>query len=86
MANPPAIPSLAPTAVAVWGVAAESLVALRKLRDICPSADTDAGAFLRDCQALANQLLESPNLKTSTNRTPGRPCAWPKPETSSNTP
>ena len=63
MANPPAIPSLAPIAVAVWGIAPESLDALRKLRDFCPSADSDANAFLRDCQALANQLLESPNLK-----------------------
>ena len=63
MANPATIPSLAPTAVAVWGIAPESLDALRKLRDFCPSADSDANAFLRDCQALANQLLESPNLK-----------------------
>ena len=63
MANPHAIPTLAPTAVAVWGIAPESPDALRKLRDFCPSADSNANAFVRDCQALANQLLESPNLK-----------------------
>ena len=63
MANPSAIPSLAPTAVAVWGIAPESLDALRKLRDFCPSVASDSNAFLRDFQALANQLLESPNLK-----------------------
>ena len=63
MANPPAIPSLTPTAVVVWGIAPESLDALCKLRDFRPSADTDVNAFLRDCQALANQLVGSPNLK-----------------------
>ena len=63
MANPPAIPSLTPTVVAVWGIAPESLDALCKLRDFRPSTDTDVNAFLRDCQALANQLVESPNLK-----------------------
>lgn len=50
-------------AAAVWGITPESLDSLHKLRDFCPSASSDANAFLRYCQALARSLLESPKLK-----------------------
>ena len=63
MAPTPPPPCLTPAAVEVWGITSENHEALRKLRDFQPSAGTDANMFLRDCQALAHQLLKSPNLK-----------------------
>ena len=57
------VPSLPLTAEAVWGISPENLTALRELRDFRPAASSDPQAFLRDCQAHANRLLESPNLR-----------------------